>query len=377
MVATSPRGQRTDAVGRLVASIWRDVFGAAPADGATFFDVGGDSLLATQLISRLNAQFGVELPLRVMFDTPTASEITARVRREIDRAEAGDGTTERVEPSPSDEPMLSFSQERMWFMHALAADSAAYNIPLAVRLRGPLDVHKLQAALQGVVARHPMLTTRFPTAAAGPRAQPRPMESVMLPEIRLSVPEDADPRAVIDDHLAELTGKPFDLERGRPLRATLFHVTRDDAVLLIVMHHIVADQWSLDVFCEELAHTYSGLANDANVAPQGAPGSYEQYAAWHRRWFTEHRLATELAYWRRQLAGLEPVSLTADFVRPPQPTFRGAHVRVPVDAQDLKIVASLGAEHRASLAMVLAGGAQRAAVSLHRPDRHRGGCADR
>jgi amino acid adenylation domain-containing protein len=353
MSAISPREHEhvTDPVGAAVAAIWQEVLGVPPREETNFIEAGGDSLLATRLILRLNERLGTDLALRAVFDACTVNELTARARRACARATVP-GAVQAPEPSSGESSTLSFSQERMWFMHALAGQSAAYNVPLAVRLRGPLDVPRLKAALERTIVRHAMLSMSFPMEASGPRAVFRPSGEVPIAQISVEAPNEEERQAALERHLAELTGAPFDLERGPLTRAALLHVG-SDAVLLLVMHHIVTDQWALDILTEELAETYTALADDPDYRPERPPASYERYTAWHRRWVLEHRLDPELHYWRRQLSGLEPLSLTGDYARPRQPGFQGARVRIPIDSRDVAFLTRLGTANRATSAMVL------------------------
>jgi amino acid adenylation domain-containing protein len=342
----SARKDSADDVDLLVVTLWRETLGGAAAYG-NFFAEGGDSLLATRFVSRVSESLGLNLSTRIMFESPTLEALTAAVRREL--VSAPMRVPEKSVNEGTASARLSFSQERMWFMHALAAESAAYNIPLALQLRGPLDVRRLQAALNNVVARHPVLSTTFPAGESGPTLQRGPLSSVALDEIQLDA-SVAGGRAALDRCLAELTAEPFDLARGPLLRLTLIHVAPGEAVLLWVLHHIIGDQWSFDVLVRELAASYAARSAADALAP---PGDYERYAAWHRVWFTQHRLRTELAFWRDELAGLEPISLTGDYPRPPQPTFRGAKVRMPLEELDLPALQNLATSRGASLAMVL------------------------
>jgi acyl carrier protein len=236
-----------------------------------FFELGGHSLLATVLIGRIRATFGVELAIRSVFESPTVGELVGQ----LNEAEMARPTLRRVE-RPAEIP-LSFAQRRMWFLNRLEGRSATYNIPLALRLSGRLDVRVLEAALGDVVGRHESLRTVFPETEGSPWQ--RILEAT-AEWGRLVVRSSSE--ASLGEELAAAAGEGFDLSHELPLRASLFELSEREHVLLIVLHHIVGDGWSLGPLARELVRAYT--ARCEGKAPEWAelPVQYADYTLWQR-----------------------------------------------------------------------------------------------
>ena len=326
---------------------------ADPLPDADFFQQGGDSLLATQIVSRLNAQLNIELPVRAVFEAPSPTAL-AQLACEAESAVAlpalriGNDDTER---------RLSFTQERMWFMHQLAPDSSAYNIPMAIRLRGSLDMAALQEAVNGVVRRHRILQTGFKAEGASPHAFIKPERDSAAVSLRI---DQIDPRTDIDSSpeviggiLTRLASRPFRLDAPPLVRLSLVRTGDDDAILVWVMHHIIGDQWSCAVLGRELAAAYSDALEGAAKGLPELPLQYADFAEWQQDWFVGPRMQQQLSYWRDQLEGVEPLQLNEDFPRARQQSFSGATVRRPLDSARLESLNKLAASQGASLSMVL------------------------
>jgi amino acid adenylation domain-containing protein len=293
-----------------LAAIWSEVLGVGRIgrrDG--FFERGGHSLLAAQVVTRIRRAFGVEIPLRALFEAPTLAGIAGRIAAaEEGSAEsplsgiAGDG------PSP-----LSFAQQRLWFLAQLDPASSVYNIPAALQLRGALDAHALRRALIGIVRRHETLRTTFRLEGAEPRQVIGEVGDVPLPLIDLrGLGPDAEAARLA---MAE-AARPFDLQAGPVFRALLLRLSGDRHRLLVNMHHIASDGWSLGVFTRELAALY------ANTPLPELPVRYRDFAVWQR---TRRSDESDLAFWREELRGLPAgLDLPADHPRPPVQTYRGA-----------------------------------------------------
>ena len=317
------------------------------------FMQGADSLLATRLASRLGEALGAHVPVRIVLEHPTADAL-AEVLGGCQPPQGGTFKPRDPPPTPRDETTLSFSQERMWFMHAIAPQSIAYNIYLALRLRGPLDVAALRRALDRVVARHAVLRTNYLSRTDGVVAVLRPERTSTLVEVRLPATDDpqlADQQ--LREHLGREVNRPFDLAHDSLLRAELVHVAEDDALLFLLVHHIAGDEWSFDLLARELAAYYNTLTSGAVPEPSPLPLEYSDYAAWHRQWFRQEREPFELAYWKKQLRGLEPVTFTPDRLRPPAQSFRGARLHRRFDPALAGALREVGATVDATLAMVL------------------------
>jgi amino acid adenylation domain-containing protein len=338
--STPPRTPAEQAL----AALWKDVLGIEEVGlEDNFFALGGHSLLATQLVSRVRDAFGVELPLRVVFEAPTVAGLAAWV----EEAERSSGPA--LKPVPRGRPLpLSFAQERLWFMHRLAPESPVYNMPSAVRLVGWLDPGALAAALSGILRRHEALRTTFRSTPEGAVQEIQPWEPVPLPRVDLSVlPEE--PRRGEARRIAEEEGRrPFDLERGPLLRALLLRLADGEHALLWTTHHIASDGWSQStVFIPELVKLSTG-----SPLPD-LPVQYADYAVWQREQLRGPALEDQLGYWRKQLAGLDPLELPADRPRPPVPSGRGGVRLWHLPAGPLEGLSRLAREGDATLFMAL------------------------
>jgi amino acid adenylation domain-containing protein len=257
-----------------------------------------------------------------------------RLRR---RSAAG---TRTVPPRPPGRPVpLSFGQERLWFMEQFAPGSAAYTIPLSLRLRGPLDPDRLELALRALAARHESLRMRFPSDEDG-----RP--SVVVGETAEVETRRATARGEAEavEILSAETARPFDLAAGPPIRSTLVRLAEDDHVLLVTVHHIAADGWSMEILADELRALYGG----ADLP--GPEVRYGDYALWQRDRPAD---PAGLAYWRERLAGVPPLELPTDGRRPAEQTFAGASYGFRLDRALVDAAAALARECGATLHMVL------------------------
>ncbi|HEX5758263.1 MAG TPA: amino acid adenylation domain-containing protein [Thermoanaerobaculia bacterium] len=353
----------------LVAGIWAQVLaldGRAlhPEDG--FFELGGHSLRATQVASRLREAFGVELPLRSLFELTTLRELAAHL--ETARA-AETGATLAAPPvrpaSRTSPPPASFAQERLWFLDRLDGGGAAYNVPAAVRLRGRLDAAALHAALLGVVARHEALRTTFAADRSGGPGVVQVVAPALAPPLPLVDAASADdPEAELRRLAAEEAARPFDLERGPLLRAALVRLAPAEHVLLLTLHHIVADGWSMGVLLRELGALYgAAIAGGPDPLPP-LPVQYADFAVWQRGWLAGETLERQLAYWREALAGAPQVlELPADRPRPAAQTFRGGRARLLLPPETAAALAARARRRGTTLVMVRLAGVQ---VLLHR-----------
>jgi len=352
----APRGR----VQELLAELWAEVLGLDRVGiEDDFFELGGHSLLATQLVSRVRAHLGVALPLRTLFEAPTVAALAAR----LDIEPAGSGPEEPpLVPVPrvGDLP-LSFSQQRLWFIDQWEHGSPFYNVPVAMRLRGLLEVDVLHRALEEIVRRHEALRTTFGQAEDGrPVQRISDEESLALPVIELAAgrgggeagtagqPEQL--QAVLE---AEATRR-FDLERGPLLRALVVRLGPDDHVLSLCLHHIVTDMWSLGILVGELAELYPAFRyGEASPLPD-LPVQYPDVAVWQRRVMSGARLEQELAYWRGQLAGApEVLELPADRPRPARQSFVGSVVTLELDRILRSRLEELARSQGATLFMIL------------------------
>src|SRR5918998_5008401 len=243
----------------LLAGIWGEVLHLERVGRHdSFFALGGHSLVAIQVVSRVRDTFGVELPVRCVFESPTVAELSAAV--EAARGEQRPALPP-IEPAPREGALaLSFAQERLWFLDHLEGSSAAYNMPGGLRLSGPLDVVALERSLGEIVRRHEVLRTSFPTVEGVAVQRIAPVLEVGLPVVELQGLGDGEREAEVRRLAAEEAQRPFDLVRGPLLRVCLLKLGEEDHGLLVTLHHIVTDEWSVGVFIDELSALYQAFS---------------------------------------------------------------------------------------------------------------------
>ncbi len=292
---------------RQVAAIWREVLRLERVGlDDDFFGLGGHSLLATQVVSRLRQRLACEVPLRALFERPRLEDFVERV----EQARGDDSAPLR--PIPRDGALpLSYAQRRQWFLWRLDPQSAAYGIPLALRLRGVLDRDALQRAFADLVARHEILRTRY-RERDGEVFQRIEAPDVLAPPLEvLSLAPDTPLQALIE----QAALRPFDLAHEGPLRLTLARLGEDHHVLIAVLHHIAFDGGSVPVMVNELTRLYAARCGGAPAALPGLPVQYADYAAWQRDWMARGESQRQLAYWRDRLGDHHP-PLDLPFDRP-------------------------------------------------------------
>ena len=290
-----------------------------------FFQLGGHSLLATQVVSRIRDAFGVEIPLRALFEKPTVAGLAENIDV-VRRAGPNLRPPPIVPVARGGDLPLSFAQRRLWFIDQLMPEDAAYNIPAAVRLKGPLNVVALERSLNEIVKRHEALRTTFAVVDGAPVQIIAPSLTVAPSLVDLGKLSENERELEVRRLAAEEAGRPFDLVRGPLLRLTLLRLGEEEHVGLLVMHHIVFDGWSTGILIREMAVLYEAFSSGRSSPLAPLPIQYADFAHWQRQWLQGEILETQLAYWRRQLAGASPLlELPTDHPRPPIQTFRGAH----------------------------------------------------
>ncbi|HEY0605033.1 MAG TPA: amino acid adenylation domain-containing protein, partial [Herpetosiphonaceae bacterium] len=313
---------------RVIAGIWAAVLKVERVGIHTsFFALGGHSLLATQIMSRLRDAFAIELPLGVLFDTPTVAGLAQRIESARPAHRISAPAITRV-PRDQRQP-LSFAQQRLWFLDQLEPGSAVYNIPGAVEVHGPLDIAALQQSLNLIVRRHEVLRTVFEEIDGEPAQVIKPDLELPLLVVDLSDCAPTEQEHVVRQHTIDEARQPFDLGHGPLIRTRLLRLRSESGgqehLLLVTIHHIIADGWSLGIFLRELAAIYPALLEQKTVTLPDLPIQYVDYAAWQRGWLQGLVLDEQLAYWRRQLQGAPAsLELPADYPRPPMLSSRGA-----------------------------------------------------
>ncbi|MDY7095154.1 MAG: amino acid adenylation domain-containing protein, partial [Acidobacteriota bacterium] len=326
--AESPAGAMVgprDALESELVEIWAQVLGVDPSElgvEESFFSLGGHSLQTTRVAARIQGRWGVELPLRRLFDDPTIAGLAREVTRVL-AGEARDGAPVIPRASRHRPLSLSFAQERLWFLHRLAPKAATYNIPVALRLEGELRVAPLAAALEQVRRRHEVLRTVYRSDAQGPRQEV--LEEV--PQALTVVDLQLLPAAAAETELQRLAdreaARPFDLEKGPVMRCLLVRLGLAPQChgLLLTVHHIAADGASLGLLVQETMELYRAM--EAGGGPTAArlatlPIQYADYAVWQRERLRGELLESQMRYWRKRFDPLPKVlELPTDRPRPP------------------------------------------------------------
>ncbi|MGH7411794.1 MAG: amino acid adenylation domain-containing protein, partial [Candidatus Methylomirabilis sp.] len=308
-----------------LARIWEEVLGVERVGVKdNFFELGGHSLLATQVFSRIRSCFRVELPLSSLFAGPTVGEIAERIAA-TRRTEEGSREPPLI-PVPRDGPIpLSFVQQRLWFLAQLDSDNPFYNTCRAVRISGPLRVEVLQRTLDAIVARHESLRTTFVSMDGSPVQRIAPAGNATLSVVDLEGVPRPEREAEAQHMATEEARRPFDLARGPLLRTTLLQLSEEEHILLLTIHHIVFDGWSIEVFFREMAELWEAFSTGEPSPLSPLPIQYADFAVWQREWLQGEVLESRLSYWKHRLQGAPSVlELPTDRPRPAVQHYRGA-----------------------------------------------------
>jgi amino acid adenylation domain-containing protein len=315
----APQGE----IEEVLAGVWRSVLRIERVGrDDNFFELGGHSLLAVQLVSRIRESLGRDLALRELFAHSTVRGLAKQLAGASEVEVTAIDRADRNEPLP-----LSYAQQRLWFIDQLENGGSAYHIPGAVRLKGGLDRKALRRALDTIVERHEALRTVFEAVDGGAVQKIEEGKVFALSEIDLSGLLGAEREAEVGRQVAEEAAAAFDLSKGPLIRGRLLCISEQEHVLLITMHHIVSDGWSVGILLEELAGLYSAFqaGNPVNLA--SLPIQYADYAVWQRQWLQGEVLSQQLDYWKTQLSGVPALlELPTDRARPVVQSYRGGSI---------------------------------------------------
>ncbi|BAY60048.1 amino acid adenylation domain-containing protein [Calothrix brevissima NIES-22] len=308
-------------VEEVLAAIWSEILGLEKVGiNDNFFALGGHSLLATQVISRLREAFQVELPLRSLFAAPTVAELAeeiAKIHRQAPNIKALP-----ILPISRDRNLpLSFAQGRLWFLNQLDTFTTAYNITEAVQMTGSLNVAALHQSLNEVVQRHESLRTTFTTIEGQPSQVICPNLTLSLPIVDLS--RLTNQQQEIQQLVKQEMEEPFDLLQGPLLRVKLLQLAQTEHLLLLSMHHIISDGWSMGVMIREIAALYEAYSTDQPSPLPELSVQYADFAVWQRQWLQGEVLDQQITYWQEQLTGSSLLDLPTDRPRPAVQTFVG------------------------------------------------------
>ena len=351
----------------LLAEIWADVLGLDRVGAeSNFFELGGHSLLAVQVASRVSQVFGLELPIRAFFEAATLRDLAEQLRA------ATDATASRppLVPVPRDRDLaLSYAQERLWFLDQLELASTAYNVSLALRAVGAFEPELLARCLSEVVRRHEVLRTGFRTVKDVPVQVIHAPAPLAVPVVDLRALPEPRRRQQARRLAAEDASRPFDLIAGPMLRVVLLRLARDESVVVLTLHHVASDGWSIGVLVRELAALYPALAAGKPSPLPELSVQYADFAAWQRQWLAGDVLEAQSRHWKERLGDARHVlDLPTDRPRPPMETFHGALRRFSVPRHLCERLRTLARSQGATLFMVCLAAWQ---VLLHRYTGHR------
>src|SRR5947209_4932756 len=340
-------------VEEIVAGIWSEVL-RLPQIGVeeNFFELGGHSLLATQIISRIRESLHVELPLRAWFEAPRVADLA----RQIEQESRSQNETVPLQPvSRASDLPLSYSQQRTWMLEQISAGSAAFNLPLGMKLRGCLNVNALEQTFGEITRRHEVLRTSFPARDGQPVQVIAPPTPYSLPLVDLSSLHQQESEAELQRLASEDAARPFDLARGPLVRTALLRQSQQQWGVACTMHHLVGDAWSFEVLTSELSQLYARFSAGEPSPLPPLPIQYADYAVWQRQWLQGEVLESRLSYWRKQLEGA-PERLKLPQSRRRQAavqSFRGARQRVEIAPELSERLRALSRREGATLYMTM------------------------
>ncbi len=309
--------------------------------------------MATQVVSRIRDTFRVELPLRVLFESPTIAGVSEQIRLEQRRAVSRPSMPPIVPASRTMPLPVSYSQQRMWLVQQLSPQSTAYNLLFVSRHKGALRVSVLRQVVEMLSRRHEAFRTTFAMTPNGLVQRITPWQSPHMAEIDLRrLPqEDREPEA---RRLAEEEGaRPFDLERGPLARISLIKIDSEDHLLVLNLHHIVGDQWSFGILGHDFAKYYNALCQHQALPETPLPIQYADYAVWQRRVLTEEALKAQEQYWTERLTALPILHLPTDYARPAVQTFKGAYCSVDIPDAVIEQLKQFSAQRQATSFMTM------------------------
>jgi amino acid adenylation domain-containing protein len=338
-----------------MAQIWAEVLKLKRVSiEDNFFELGGHSLLATQVISRLQETFEIVLPLRYLFESPTIAQLSAVILKELQTG-LGLKLPSIVPVNREDDIPLSWAQERLWFVNQLEGESGAYTIDLTMRLRGNLNIKALEKAFQAIIQRHEPLRTQFKLKDNKPIQAIDSNVTFTLPVVNLQNLSHSEQQ--VKNLLLAAASEPFDLESGSILRVKLWQVKTEEYVLLLAIHHIAADGWSIGVLVDELSVYYRSFCTGTKADLPDLSIQYADFALWQRQWLTNEVLDRQLSYWKQQLTGIPLLhQLPTDRPRPAIQSFRGGTERLQLDSQLTQQLKKLSQESGSTLFMTLLAG---------------------
>lgn len=335
-----------------LVKIWQNVLGIDQIGvHDNFFELGGDSLIATQIISRIRDSFTSDLSIRKLFEFPTITGLAAILSREGGRAEGKKDEAIKSVIGEEDDRQLSLAQQRLWFINQLEPLSPAYNIVQAVKLKGELHEDILQKAFDSILKRHDVLRAVFKKIEGRPVLEYLDMDSIKIKNIHVAETQGEDE---VRRYIAQQAPILFDLEQGPLLRAYVFQIGTSENIFAIVMHHIIADGWSMGVWMRELSMLYNSLQKGLPSPLVDLPIQYSDYARWQKKWVTQNDLKKQESYWKDLFEGELPViQLSSDFPRPVAPKYTGRHQSIRFSPELTKNIQQMAKQENTTVYVVL------------------------
>jgi len=341
---------------RKIAEIWAEVLRrelASISIDDNFFDLGGHSLMATQVVSRIRRALAIELPLRTLFEHATIAALANQAQKIRGAAEDAVPSLQRI--SREGPLRLSFAQQRLWVLDRIEPNNPLYNIPRAFQLKGSLDVASFIRALNEIVRRHESLRTTFATSTNG-----EPVQAIAnsleldVPILDLSESSTQERQSRVKELAVREEQTPFNLASGPLVRSKILKLASDEYILLLTMHHIVSDAWSASIFFQELGALYEAFTQAQPSPLPELPVQYADYAAWQRTYLQGKVLEQQLDYWREHLKGAPPLlDLPVDRPRPEVRTFAGAYDPILLASDVASAAKEFSQKEGATLFMVL------------------------
>ncbi|OYV21526.1 MAG: amino acid adenylation domain-containing protein [Methylococcaceae bacterium NSP1-2] len=346
----------------MLVAIWQDILNIDQIGiHDNFFELGGHSLLAMQLLVRINKHYQLDFPLYLLFEEPTIAGLATLLTAMLEQTSA---VYTPIATINRDLPILaSFAQQRLWFLDRLLGASGLYNISRVLQLNGDLNVPALQQSLKAIVARHEVLRTYFAEQDAEPIQVIKASMPFECPLIDLSALPQPQQHSESQAILQTEENKAFDLKQAPLIRALLIKLSAQQHILLVTIHHIVSDGWSMGVFRQELAAFYAAFSQNKTAELPELPIQYADYAVWQREWLQGEVLEKQLSYWKSQLAELTVLELPTDKPRPKQQSYQGTKAAIHLSADLTQGLKTLSQQQNVTLFMTLLAAFQ---VVLHR-----------
>ncbi|KAB2912604.1 MAG: non-ribosomal peptide synthetase, partial [Bacteroidetes bacterium] len=318
-----------------------------------FFKLGGHSLLATQVISRIRHNYNIDLPLRALFEHPTLQALSQDVEQLMTKDTLSLIPPIVVQQRPDILP-LSFAQQRLWFLDQLLPDTAIYNVPLALKLIGHLNLDIFERAFNALIERHESLRTIFQTVQGEAQQQILGNLQIRLADCYEDLSAQPEQQAYVQTLATQETNIFFNLSSGPLIHLKLFKLASDEHLLLITMHHIICDGWSMGIFFKELSELYNAYLQNQDPDLPLLPIQYADFALWQRQWLQGEVLERQLSYWKQQLSDIpDLLALPTDKPRPKELTYKGASYHYVLSKDIKNQLNQFSQQHGCSLFMTL------------------------